>query len=326
VIATGSEPAQIPAFNIDGKHILTSTEALSLPHLPKSLLIVGGGVIGCEFASLFAAFGVEITILEALPRILQTTCLDEIIVKHIQGLLKRMGIRIICDAKIKDLNYIDTEKRTIATLEDGTQYRAEKTIISIGRRLNTEGIGLGNIGLSPGKHGDIEVNDSMQTSIPGIYAIGDITGKWQLAHVASSQGIVAAANIAGNDAKMNYDAVPNCVFTSPPIAYVGLDEKKAIEKKENVLTSRFNYRALGRAHAQGETEGLIKIVARKNDGRILGAHIVGHGAPELIHEISLAMRYGLTAKQVTELIHAHPTFSEGLMEAVENLYGLGIHS
>jgi dihydrolipoamide dehydrogenase len=326
IIATGSEPAHIPTFHIDGKDIITSTEALSLPALPKSMLIVGGGVIGAEFATLFASFGVEITILEALPRMLATTDLDETIAKHAQALLKRSGVRIVCGIKIKEIHSAADENLTVATLEDGSRYQAEKTLVSIGRSLNTKTIGIENCGVTLGRSGEIIAAETMQTTSPGIYAIGDITGKWQLAHVASHQGMVAAANIMGRTATMNYDAVPNCIFTSPPAAYVGISEQAALERGEDIITSRFSYKALGRAHAQGETEGLVKIIARKRDDKILGAHILGSAAPELIHEISLALRYGVTAKQIAEAIHAHPTFSEGLMEACENLYGLGIHS
>jgi dihydrolipoamide dehydrogenase len=326
VVATGAEPARIPAFNIDSRNILTSTDALDLPALPRSILIVGGGVIGCEFAFLFAAFGVEVTILELLPRLLATTSLDEVVAKHVQGLLKRAGITIRCNATIKTIEYSPHEGVAIATLEDGSCYKAEKALVSIGRSLNTGDIGLENLGVNLGKLGEIDTNEKMQTSVESVYAIGDVTGKWQLAHVASHQGIVAATNIAGKNAVTNYDAVPSCIFTSPPVAYVGLSEERAVQQGEEIRTSKFSYKALGRAHAQGETEGLAKIVSRKRDDKILGAHILGFGAPELIHEVSLAMRYGITAKQAAEAIRAHPTFSEALTEAFDSLYGLGIHS
>lgn len=326
IIATGSEPSLIPAFSIDRTTILTSTEALNLEQLPESLIIVGGGVIGCEFASLFSGAGVKITLLEALPTLLGLTTLDEPIIKHLQAHFKKQGITIITNANIQSLASNPQTSRVTATLENGHTYDADKAIVSIGRSLNTKNLGLRELGIECGPKGEVRINERMETNVRSVMAIGDITGKWQLAHFASKQGIVAVEMALGRSAPTNFDVVPSCIFTDPPVAFVGLSERLAREKSIDVNVGRFSYRALGKALAEGAPEGIIKVVSSKKHDQILGVHIFGHGAPELIHEACVAMQNKLPCSALTAAIHAHPTYSEGLLEAFEAVHGMSIHS
>jgi len=324
ILATGSEPAMIPAFHIDRKYVVTSDEALIWDTLPESVVIVGGGVIGCEFAMLFNTFGVKVTILETLPSILALTSLSSFIIKRLQSIMKKGGISLVLNSKIKEIR-VNVAAVTV-TLEDGRTFSAEKALVSIGRSINTKGLGLGDVGVALGSHGEVIINDKMQTNIPGIYAIGDMTGKAQLAHLASFQGIVAAEDATGNEANINYEVVPSCIFTDPPAATVGISTEEAKERGIEAGVGRFPYRASGKAVSSGETEGFIEAVAEKASGLILGAHILGEGAPELIHELALAMQYNLTVRDVMQLIHAHPTYSEAIGEACESIFGISIHS
>lgn len=327
ILATGSETASIPAFPIDRKLIVTSDEALSWETLPQSLLIVGGGVIGCEFAMLFAAFGVKVIIIEALPSLLALASLDSAIIKRLDAIMKKAGIDVRVNSRLKGIVPNQTFDGVTATFEDDATLQAEKALICIGRRPVTSGLGLGEAGIALTSKGAVPVNEKMQTNVPHIYAIGDMTGQWQLAHVASHQGIVAAENAAGSDeAVFKSNVIPSCIFTEPPIASVGMSEKEAAEKGITTVIGEFPYRALGKAIATDESEGMVKVIAEKEGGRILGAHLMGEGAPEMIHEIAVAIRLGARAADLMETIHAHPTFSESIPEACESIYGIGIHT
>jgi len=327
ILATGSETASIPAFPIDRKLIVTSDEALSWQTLPVSLLIVGGGVIGCEFAMLFAAFGVKVTIVEAMPSLLALASVDSAIIKRLDALMKKGGINARVNSRLKKISANPTSDGVIAAFEDGEALQAEKALICIGRRPATSGLGFEEAGIALAAKGAVPVNEKMQTNIPHIYAIGDMTGQWQLAHVASRQGIIAAENAAGhNEAIFMGDVIPSCIFTEPPIATVGMSEKEAAEKGIAAVIGEFPYRALGKAVAADESEGMVKVIAEKEGGRILGAQLMGEGAPEMIHEIALAIHVGARAEDVMETIHAHPTFSESIPEACESIYGIGIHT
>ena len=326
IIATGAEPSLIPAFSIDRTTILTSTETLNLEQLPESLIIVGGGVIGCEFASLFSGAGVKITLLEALPTLLGLTTLDELIIKQLQAHFKKRGITIVTKANIQSLTSDPETGGVVATLENGQTYGAEKAIVSIGRSLNTQNLGLHELGVECGPKGEILVNERMETNVRSVMAIGDITGKWQLAHVASKQGIVAVEMALGRSAPTNFDVVPSCIFTDPPVAFVGLSERLATKKNIEANVGKFYYRALGKALAEGVPEGVIKVVSDKKHDKILGVHIFGHGAPEVIHEACVAMQNNLPCSALIAAIHAHPTYSEALLEAFEAVHGMSIHS
>lgn len=320
ILATGSEPANIPIFEIDERQVLTTTGILELSELPQSLIIVGGGVSGCEFASIYNGLGSQVTVLELLPSILSTE--DVHVVRHVQQSMKRKGIAIKTGANITHVAKSETEVK--ATLESGEEFTAEKMLISIGRRLNSENIGLERAGVETAK-GKILVNDKMETNVPGIYAVGDVASRYALAHVASAEGIVAARNCMGEDAEMDYGTVPWCVFTIPEIARVGMTEDEATSEGYEVKVGRFPYAASGKAIGMRETDGFVKIISDSDAGDILGVHIVGAHASDLIHEAVVAIGLGATVEELAHTIHAHPTLGEAVMESAEAAYDRAIH-
>ncbi len=321
IIATGSRPAQIPIFPFDGNRIISSDEALNLTDIPRSLLIVGAGVIGCEFACIFAELGTEVTMVEMLPRAVSTE--DVEISQLLERELKKKKIKLYTNVKVEDVKVKNGEVN--ARLSNGEEIVTEKTLVSIGRALNSDNIGIENVGINRGSRGEITVNEKMQTGITNIYAIGDVTGGILLAHVASKGGIVAAINATGGDDTIDYSVVPSAIFTSPEIGSVGLREFEAEEKGIKVRTGHFQFRALGKAHAMGEIAGFVKIVSDESTDKVLGAHIIGPHASDLIHEAAIAIKTGLNVKDIAETIHAHPTLSEGIMEAAEDVHGKAIH-
>jgi dihydrolipoamide dehydrogenase len=322
IIATGSRPLQLPELPFDGQKILSSDDALELKEIPESLLIVGAGHIGCEFACFFRELGSEVTIIEKLPRAVSTE--DFEISELLEKELRKKKIKLLTNTKAEKADIKENGVRIV--LSDGKDLFSEKVLVSAGRLFNSDGIGLEEAGVQKGTNGEIAVNEKMETNIPGIYAIGDVAGRFMFAHVASREGIIAARNIMGGDERMNYNAVPAAIFTSPEIASVGLREQQADEKGIKVRTGNFQFRALGKAHAIGEIEGLIKIVSDAVSDRVLGLHIIGPHASDLIHEAALAIKLGLTARDIAETIHVHPTLSEGLMEAAQDVHGEAIHS
>lgn len=321
IIATGSEPAEPPIFEIDETQVLTTTGILNLTELPESLLIVGGGVSGCEFASIFNALGCRVTILELLPTILATE--DIQVIRHIQLFMKRKGITIHTGAKLIQVK--KSNGQVTAVLESGEELTAQKMLVSIGRRYNTEGIGLEKVGIRT-DGGKIVVDTQMQTNIPGIYSVGDVASRYLLAHVASAEGKVAAENCLGDSIEMDYQVIPWCVFTLPEIGHAGMTEEEATAEGYEVKIGRFPYAANGKALGLRESDGFVKIVSDTDSGDILGVHIVGAHASTLIHEAAVAVRLGATARDIAHTIHAHPTLSEMLMESAEAVDGKAIHS
>lgn len=321
VIATGSEPALIPSLGYDGERVITSNEALALKQVPQSLLIIGGGVIGCEFACIFAELGTQVTIVDVLPTILPGV--DKEVSRQLQSLFKRRGINVKTKAMIKEIRKIGDN--VTAVLDNGDELTSEKVLISIGRGFNSEGLGLDALGVELGSRGEVLVDSRLRTNIPNIYAIGDITNKIQLAHVASAQGIVAVENIMGVQKDMIYNVVPSCIFTLPEIAGVGLTSQEAEEQGISIKTGKFPFMALGKAAAAGETEGFVKILAEAATDRILGVHIIGPHATDLIAEATLAVKLGATIEQLVDTIHAHPTMAEAVLEAAEAVHGRCIH-
>ena len=285
LLATGSRPAQFPAFPTDGKDILSSDDAVVMEEIPESLLIIGAGIIGCEFAFLFSALGCEVTMLEMLPRAVATE--DEDISKLLERELKKEKIRLIVDQEIEG---VEKKSGSVeAKLAGGERVKAQKALISIGRALNTGDIGLEAAGVALAEEGHIRVNGRMETDVSGIYAAGDVTGGKLLAHKASAEGIVAVTNALGGDKTMRYETIPAGIFTHPEIGSIGLTEAQAKEAGNGVKIGRFPYRALGRSQAAGEIAGEVKIVASEGTGEILGVHIIGASAAELIHEAAVAM-------------------------------------
>ncbi|OGW40964.1 MAG: dihydrolipoyl dehydrogenase [Nitrospirae bacterium RBG_13_39_12] len=321
IIATGSRPSQFPAFPFDGNSIISSDDAVNLKYIPKSLLIIGAGIIGCEFANIYKELGSEVTILEMLPRALSTE--DVEISEQLEKEFKKKKINLYTNVKIDRLEAGNDGVH--AKLPDGKEIVAEKALVSTGRTFNSAGIGLETIGINKDNNGKIIVNENMETNVTGIYAVGDVIGGFMFAHVASREGIISAKNAMGYDEKINYNVVPVSIFTSPEIGSVGLREHQASEKGINIKTGYFQFRVLSKAHIMGEFTGFIKIVSEESSDRILGAHIIGPHATELIHEAALAIKNGLKISDLSETIHAHPTLSEGLMEAAEDVHGEAIH-
>ena len=321
IVGTGTTAPSLPNLPLDGTSVISSREVLDLTAIPESLLIVGGGVEGCEFASLFSVLGTKVTLVEMLPRILPTE--DEEVSALLAAELKKQGVTILANTKV-DKVAVGAQGVT-TTLADGNRVTSAKVLVSIGRRFNTADLGLEKVGVTLGHRREILVNERMETSVSGVYAIGDVVGKAMLAHVASAQGKVAVRNILGHPTVMQYDVIPVGIFTFPEIGRVGLTEQEATQQGMDIKVGKFRPIGLGKAHASGETTGLMKIIVEAKTGRIVGVHLVGAHAADLIHEAAVAMQMGATAATVAETIHAHPTMPEGLMEAAEDVDGMAIH-
>lgn len=323
IIATGSRPALLPGFPFDGQSVITSDDAVQLAKIPKSLLIIGAGVIGSEFAFIYRCFGADVTMVEMMPRAISTE--DEEMADIIEREFKKSRIKLIPNAKVEKVEKGDDGLMT-ASLSNQQQVKAEMILVSTGRSMNSGQLGLEILGVDKGRRGEIVVNEMMETNVPGIYAIGDVTGNIMLAHVASRQGLVAVENALGGSARMDYSAVPAGIFTMPEIGSVGMREKQAIEKGLKYRVGRFQFRGLGKAHAMGEITGLVKILADETTDKVLGVHICGAHASDLVHEGALAIKLGATAGDLGRMIHAHPTLAEGIMEAAEDVHGLSVHT
>jgi len=317
VIATGSVPAQVPIPGTDLPGVLTSDELLELEELPRSMVVIGGSVVGVEFASIFAALGVQVTILGRRTFLRDA---EQRLAKRFRSLLSRKGVSITIGLDFKEITRTDSGMLRVAYERRGKPGFAEAEIVLLatGRWPYTEGVGLEDVGIE--KEGRaIRVNEYLETNIPGIYAIGDCIGGYMLAHVASYEAEVAIDNIMGRKRAVDYRVVPNCIFTIPEIAGVGLTEAQAKEAGLAFKVTRFPFSVNGRAVAMGETEGQVRILCEQTSdgkgGRVLGVHIMGPHACELIAEAALAMRLGATAEDIAQTIHAHPTVSEALMEA-----------
>ncbi len=321
VIATGSSAANVEPFELSEDGIMDNAGILSLKELPESLLIIGGGVIGCEFANIFSSFGSKVTIVEILPRILSIE--DEEISKVIHRIFEQKGISIFTDSKVE--NYKKSGKDFKCTISGGHEISAGKILISVGRKPNSSGIGLERAGVEVENRGNIKVDLHLKTNVDGIYAVGDVTGGFQLTHVATKEGKIAAENIAGKEKEISYRVIPRAVFTSPEIGTVGLTEHQAKEKNIKICTGLFPFSSSSRAYIEGETEGFIKIVTDSETGEILGGQMVGPGVSDLIHEVAVAMKGELLVDDIASTVHVHPTFSESIMEAAEDCFGIAIH-
>ncbi|MFN0065774.1 MAG: FAD-dependent oxidoreductase, partial [Chlamydiales bacterium] len=300
---------------------LDSTSMLNITKLPKKLFIIGGGVIGCEFACLHHAFGVDVTIFEMLPNILALE--GKNVAQTLAASFKKRGIKLELNAALVRVDALENSVRL--HLADGRTEEADIVLVSVGRKYNSEGIGLEKTGIIVDKDGSIPVNERLQTNVPNIYAIGDITGKWILAHVASHQGMIAADNIAGHPAKMHYNAVPSVIFTDPEIGTIGLTLERAIEAGYDATIGKFPFQALGKSQATLQMEGFAQVVAEKSTGQILGAQVVGYGASSLIAEMAVAIGNELTIQSIGETIHAHPTIAEAWMEAAFLVDDMPLH-
>ena len=321
IIATGSRAMQIPGLEFDGANIISSTEALELQQIPPNFVVVGGGVTGLEMATMYAELGSKVTVIEMLDQLLPGVDIE--LVRIIERSFRRLGIDYHVKSKAKE--YREGQVRVI--IEDGTEamFPASKILVSVGRSPNSDNIGLDRAGVRTNPQGWIQTDKHMATNVPGIYSIGDVNGPPLFAHKASKEGIVAAESIAGMKSEADFRAIPWAIFTDPEIASAGLTESQAREKGYDPIIGKFPFAALGRALLAGETEGFVKVVADKSSELVLGIHIVGPEASDLISEAALAIEMGATLRDIELTIHPHPTLPEGLMEAAAAAKGRAIH-
>ena len=324
ILATGSVPTTPPVFNVDRKRVITSDEILDFEEAPESLILVGGGVIGCEIGQFLAKMGTKVTVVEALPRIMAT--MDEDVSKQLTRQFKKEKIKVIAGDGIAEVT--PSEDHVDVKLASGKELSAAYCLVAIGRAPYTKGLGLENAGVEMGERGRVAVNEYLQTSVENIYAIGDILSSAQLAHVASKEGFIAVDNIFGEKKKASYHAVPGCVFTNPQLASVGkLEWQLAKEGKEagkDYRTGTFDFKALGKAQASGHITGFVKVIVDMNDV-LIGAEIVGAGASDMLQVLTTAIQLGLTASQVEESIFPHPTMCEAILEALHDIHGLSVN-
>jgi len=327
ILAPGSRARELAPFPFDGQTMLSSNDALTLKEVPRSLLIVGGGVIGCEFAFIFSSLGSRVTVVEAMPRLLPLPSVDQDCSTLLQREMKKNRIAFLLGTTIR---HIDGEGGGLRVTLEGKEplvLDVEKVLVCIGRKPCTEGIGLETLGVRTDPRGWIEADERMETSAPHVYAIGDALGpaKMMLAHVASKEGAVAVENAMGGAAAMDYRAVPGVIFTMPEVGNVGLTEAQAKEEGIPVRAAKVLFRNLGKPHVMGEIAGEAKILAHGESGRVLGVHVVGPHASDLIAEGTLAVKLGCTVRDLAETIHAHPTLSEVIGEAALKAVDRAIH-
>ena len=321
-VATGSRPIELPMARFDHKSILDSSDAVTATDLPDSVIIVGGGYIGIEFAGIYAAYGIPTMVVEALDSILPG--IDADCAKLVHRTLKRRGVKVHTGAAIESVQTGDDG--VAARLADGTELTAHRMLVCVGRRADCTGLAIENAGLEPGEKGQLPVNEHMQTAVPHIYAIGDACGEPLLAHVGSQEGLVAAAHATGTiTAEIDYAVVPACVFSFPEIASVGMSEQRATETVGKITVKKFPFLALGKAHIQSATDGFVKMIAEAATGRLLGVHICADGASMLLGEAALALQLECTAEELADTIHAHPTMPEAIREAAEGIVGMPIN-
>lgn len=323
IIAVGSEAIQVPIEGAELEGVINSNQALSLDKLPNSICVIGGGVIGTEFASIYNELGSEVTVVEILPKLLGN--MDEEIVKILETGLKKKKIDINLSSKVKSIKRTGDKLEVEITNDKGEKIvEVDKVLMATGRKPNTAKIGLENLGVRVSGNA-IDTNEKMQTNITNVYAVGDCTGGVMLAHVASAQGIVAAEAIMGMKSDIDFKTTPSCVYTKPELASVGLSEKEAREAGYEVKTGKFPFMANGKAMIMQETQGLVKFVADKKNGEVLGLHIVGPRATDLIAEGSLAIRLEATIDEIITTIHGHPTVNEAIAEAAQDFYDNSIN-
>lgn len=326
IIATGSRPKSLPGLNIDEEFILTSDGALNMSELPKSMIIIGGGVIGMEWASLLNDFGVEVTVVEFLPRILPLE--DEEVSKEMTRAMKKRKVKLHTETGVipASVKVVDNHVELEAKKGDKViQLQADKVLVSVGRESVLDKIGLENLNVEVVK-GFVKVDEYYQTTEANVYAIGDINGGLQLAHVASHEGIIAVEHIAGvHPEPLDYTTVSKCTFTHPEVASLGLTEEEVKEKGIEYKTSKFPFRGIGKALVHGEVDGFIKLIVDKNTNKLLGAHMIGPHVTDMISEAGLAKVLGATNLDIAHTVHPHPTLSEAIMEAALDVEGRAIH-
>ncbi|WP_071672954.1 dihydrolipoyl dehydrogenase [Nioella nitratireducens] len=316
VIASGSEPTSLPGVEIDEKIVVTSTGALALPKTPKKMVVIGAGVIGLELGSVYARLGAEVTVIEFLDNI--TPGMDAEVAKSFQRILKKQGLNFIMGAAVQSVETLKTKAKVNYKLrkdDSDHQVDADVVLVATGRKPYTEGLGLDALGIEKTERGQIKINDHWATNIAGIYAIGDAVPGPMLAHKAEDEGMAVAEVLAGKHGHVNYGVIPGVIYTAPEVATVGKTEEELKNEGRAYKVGKFSFMGNGRAKAVFQGEGFVKILADKETDRILGCHIIGPAAGDLIHEICVAMEFGASAQDVALTCHAHPTFSEAVREA-----------
>jgi dihydrolipoamide dehydrogenase len=325
IIATGSHPFTIPGVELDGEKVVDYEAAILRDELPESAVIIGGGAIGVEFATVWNAYGVDVTIVEMLDHLLPLEDAD--VGAEIEKAYKKRGIKVMTQSKVKGVKASKSGTVVTVATEDGEEdIKADLTMVAIGFRPNTANLGLEEVGVALTERGHIDIDERMATNVPGIWAVGDVTGKLLLAHVASAMGVVCAENIAVVDTvTLDYDMMPRATYCHPQTASFGYTEAQAKEKGYDVEVGQFPFQANGKALGLGDYQGFVRIVTDKQYGEILGAQMVGPDVSELLPELTLAQRFELTTHEIAHNVHAHPTLSETLMEAAEAAEGRAIH-
>ena len=317
IIATGSKPANLSFITLDKERIITSTEALKLPEIPKHLLVIGGGVIGLELGSVYKRLGAEVSVIEYMNSIVPG--MDADISKELQKVLKKQGLKFFTNHGVSSVERNGDEITVKATNKKGdeVEFKGDYCLVSVGRKAYTEGLGLENIGIEVNERGQIQTNDHLQTNIPNIYAIGDVVKGAMLAHKAEEEAVVVAETIAGQKPHINYNLIPGIVYTWPEVAAVGKTEQELKAENIEYNSGKFSMRALGRSRASGDIDGFVKVLADKNTDEVLGVHIVGARAADLIMEAAVAMEYRASAEDLARICHGHPTYSEAMKEAAK---------
>lgn len=326
ILATGAHATVIPGMEPDGEKLLDYIHAIMLEKLPKSAVVIGGGAIGVEFATIWSGYGVDVTIVEMLPHILPNE--DEEAAAELVKAFKKRGVKVHAGTKVKSVTKTDTGTSVLLESEKGEEtVEAEITLVAIGFKPNSQGIGLEEAGVELDKRGFVQIDERMATNVPGIWAIGDLTGKLLLAHAASAMGQVCAENIAGHEErKLDYRMIPRAVFSDPQVASFGYTEAQAKEAGFDVKVGRFNFIANGKALGLGEGTGFAKVIIDSKYGELLGATLVGPEVSELLPELVLAQSNELTVEEIAHSVHIHPTLTEAIMEAAEAALGRSIHS
>ena len=325
IVATGASAAVPGAWKVDGQKVVTYWEAILQDKLPKSVVVIGSGAIGVEFSTVWNSYGVDVTVVEMLPRLVPLE--DEEISKELEKEFKKRGIKSMTGHKVESVEATATGVKVKVSAEGKeTVLEADQALVAIGFRPNSKGLGLEEVGVKISERGFVEVNEKMQTNVPGIWAIGDVTGKLMLAHVGSAMGIICAENIAGAETTtLDYEMMPRATYCHPQIASFGLTEAQAKERGYTVKIGRFPFQANGKALGLGDYAGFAKIVVDEKYGEILGAHLIGPEVTELLPELTLAHMMELTPHEIARNVHAHPTISEVLMEAAHGAEGTPIH-
>jgi dihydrolipoamide dehydrogenase len=325
IVATGASAIVPGGWEVDGEKVITYLEAIMQEELPKSVIVIGSGAIGAEFATVWNSYGVEVTIVEMLPRLVPLE--DEEVSKELQKQFEKRGIKCMVGTKVESVEATKTGVKVKVSAEGKeTTLEADQALVAIGFRPNSKGLALEDVGVKISERGFVEINEKMQTSVPNIYAIGDVTGKLMLAHVGSAMGIIAAENIAGAETiTLNYEMMPRATYSHPQVASFGLTEAQAKERGYNIKIGRFPFQPNGKALGLGDYAGFVKLVVDEKYGEILGAHMIGPEVTELLPELTLAQMMELTPNEIARNVHAHPTLSEVLMEAAHGAEGTPIH-